>query len=130
MFASIFFPTLLGMLFNMAFLLTDGIFVGHGIGSYGLASINLIAPIMMLINGLGMMMGLGVSVVAAIHLSKGNNKAARINVTQAFGAGIFIRRADRLGELVLRLVVSFVQMCLADPSFSSSLLPRLQRQAP
>ena len=33
LFASIFFPTLLGMLFNMAFLLTDGIFVGHGIGS-------------------------------------------------------------------------------------------------
>ena len=90
LFASIFFPTLLGMLFNMAFLLTDGIFVGHGIGSYGLASINLIAPIMMLINGLGMMLGVGVSVVAAIHLSKGNNKAARINVTQAFGAGIFI----------------------------------------
>ena len=45
---------------------------------------------MMLINGLGMMLGVGVSVVAAIHLSKGNNKAARINVTQAFGAGVFI----------------------------------------
>ncbi len=88
LFASIFFPTLLGMLFNMAFLLSDGIFVGHGIGAYGLAAINLIAPIMMLINGLGMMLGVGASVVAAIHLSKGNNKAARINVTQAFGAGI------------------------------------------
>lgn len=90
LFASIFFPTLLGMLFNMAFLLTDGIFVGHGIGAHGLASINLIAPIMMTINGLGMMLGVGASVVAAIHLSKGNNKAARINVTQAFEAGILI----------------------------------------
>ena len=90
LFASIFFPTLLGMLFNMAFLLSDGIFVGHGIGAYGLAAINLIAPIMMLINGLGMMLGVGASVVAAIHLSKGNNKAARINVTQAFGAGIAV----------------------------------------
>ena len=46
LFASIFFPTLLGMLFSMAFIFTDGIFVGHGIGSHGLAAINLIGPIM------------------------------------------------------------------------------------
>lgn len=90
LFASIFFPTLLGMMFNMAFLLTDGIFVGHGIGEHGLATINLIGPIMMLINGLGMMLGMGASVVAAIHLSHGNVKAARINVTQAFMAGIAV----------------------------------------
>ena len=88
LFASIFFPTLLGMLFSMAFIFTDGIFVGHGIGSHGLAAINLVGPMMMLINGLGMMLGMGASVVAAIHLSHGNVKAARINVTQAFAAGI------------------------------------------
>ena len=84
LFRSVFIPTLLGMLFNMAFIITDGIFVGHGIGAYGLATINLIAPIMMLINGIGMMFGIGVSVVAAIHLGKENVKAARINVTQSF----------------------------------------------
>lgn len=88
LFARIFFPTLLGMLFSMAFIFTDGIFVGHGIGGYGLAAINLIGPLMMIINGLGMMLGVGVSVVAAIHLSQGNVKAARINVTQAFATGI------------------------------------------
>ena len=62
LFASLFFPTLLGMVFNMAFIFTDGIFVGHGIGDYGLASINLIGPLMMLINGMGMMLGVGASV--------------------------------------------------------------------
>lgn len=87
LFSSIFFPTLLGMMFNMAFILTDGIFIGHGIGGNGLAAINLVGPIMMIINGLGMMFGIGVSVIAAIHLSQGNTKAARINVTQAFLAG-------------------------------------------
>ena len=85
LFASIFFPTVLGMLFSMLFIVTDGIFVGHGLGSNGLAAINLIGPIMMLINGLGMMIGGGASVVAAIHLSQGNVKAARINATQAYG---------------------------------------------
>ncbi len=88
LFSRFFFPTLFGMLFSMAFIFTDGIFVGHGIGPHGLAAINLVGPIMMLISGLGMMLGIGSSVVAAIHLSHGNIKAARINVTQAFLAGI------------------------------------------
>ncbi|MBQ2508340.1 MAG: MATE family efflux transporter [Bacteroidales bacterium] len=88
LFRSLFIPTLLGMLFNIAFTLTDGIFVGHGIGAVGLASINLIAPVMLLVNGMGAMLGIGVSVVASIHLSRKNNKAARINVTQAFGTAI------------------------------------------
>lgn len=89
-FFSIFFPTLLGMVFNMSFILVDGILVGHGIGSHGLASINLIAPIMMLINGLGMMLGIGASVTGAIHLSQGNTKDARINTTQSFAAGCLL----------------------------------------
>lgn len=90
LFGQFFFPTLLGMVFNMAFIITDGIFVGHGIGPQGLAAINLVGPIMMLINGLGMMFGVGVSVVAAIHLAKGNTKAARLNTTQAFIAGTMV----------------------------------------
>lgn len=90
LFNSLFFPTLLGMIFNMAFIFTDGIFIGHGIGGHGLAAINLIGPIMMLINGLGMMLGVGASVVAAVHLSHNNVKAARINITQAFITGISI----------------------------------------
>lgn len=86
LFRSLFVPTLLGMMFNAAFTLTDGIFVGHGVGADGIACVNLIAPVMMLVTGLGMMFGIGGSVVAAIHMAQGNRKAARINVTQAFGA--------------------------------------------
>lgn len=90
LFRSIFVPTLLGMLFNVAFLLTDGIFIGIGVGAYGLACVNLVAPIMMVVTGLGMMFGVGASVIAAIHLSRSNEKAARINVTQAYYACIVI----------------------------------------
>lgn len=90
LFRSIFIPTLLGMLFNVAFTLTDGIFVGNGIGPDGLASINLSCPIMMIITGLGIMFASGSSVVAAIHLSKGNKKAAQINITQAYISSILI----------------------------------------
>lgn len=83
-------PTLLGMVFNMAFILTDGIFVGHGVGPEGLAAINLVGPLMMLVTGTGLMFGIGSTVVAAIHLSHDNVKAARINVTQAYVASTVI----------------------------------------
>lgn len=88
LFRSVFIPTLLGMMFNMAFVLTDGIFVGHGIGDDGLACINLAAPIMMFVTGAGMMFGIGSSVVGAIHLAQDNKKAARIIATQAYLASL------------------------------------------
>ena len=84
LFSSIFYPTLLGMMFNVAFTLTDGIFVGHAVGPHGMACVNLVAPIMMVVTGLGMMFGIGGSVVGAIHLAQENKKAARINITQAY----------------------------------------------
>ena len=96
LFSKIFFPTLMGMLSTMAFIFTDGIFVGRGIGPNGLAAINLVGPIMMLISGLGMMLGQGASVIAAIHLAKGNVKAARINITHTFMAGILMSMATGL----------------------------------
>lgn len=61
----------------------DGMFVGWGVGSNGIAAINICYPIFMLLTGFALMVGMGASVVASIHLSRKNVKAARINVTQA-----------------------------------------------
>lgn len=63
--------------------LADGAFVGHGAGTEALAAINIAAPIFDLMIGLGIMFGIGCSVISSIHLSKGNVKAARINATQS-----------------------------------------------
>lgn len=83
LFRKYFIPTLLGMLNMSAVTAIDGIFVGHGIGSDGIAAINICIPLLMLFTGVGLMVGAGSSVVASIHLSRGKEKAARINVTQA-----------------------------------------------
>lgn len=83
LFSRLFIPTLLGMLFSATLTIVDGIFVGHGVGSDGLAAVNIVAPLFMITTGVGLMFGLGVSVVAAIHLSQNKVKAARINITQA-----------------------------------------------
>ena len=83
LFARMFIPTLFGMLSMSAMIAIDGIFVGQGVGSAGIAAINLCVPLLMVFSGLGLMIGVGCSVTASIHLSKDNEKAARINVTQA-----------------------------------------------
>lgn len=83
LFAKLFFPTLLGLLFGAMLNIADGIFVGHGVGSDALAAVNVAAPIFLIATGTALLFGSGVSVVVAIHLSHGNYKAACINVTQA-----------------------------------------------
>lgn len=83
LFRKYFIPTLLGMLSMSAVTAIDGIFVGHGVGSDGIAAVNICAPLFMLCTGLGLMVGAGCSVVASIHLSRGKLRVARMNVTQA-----------------------------------------------
>ena len=84
LFYSIFYPTLLSMVFASLFTVADGIFVGQGVGSNALAAINIVSPLFLMTTGLALMFGAGVSVVASIHLSQDNGKAANINITQAF----------------------------------------------
>ncbi|MCR5314038.1 MAG: MATE family efflux transporter [Bacteroidaceae bacterium] len=83
LFIKLFIPTLMGLLFGSLLNVADGIFVGRGVGSDALAAINIVGPIFLITTGVSLMFASGVSVVAAIHLSKGNVKAANINVTQA-----------------------------------------------
>lgn len=82
-------PTIIGMLFAASMTITDGIFVGRFVGSDALAAVNIVAPFFMLATGIGLMFGVGVSVVASIHLSRGRVKAANINITQAYSVSLF-----------------------------------------
>ncbi len=83
LFRQMFFPTVFGMLFTAMFIITDGILVGRGLGSDALAAINIVAPIFMLSTGIGLVFGMGGSVLASIHLANGKAKTARICATQA-----------------------------------------------
>ncbi len=88
LFRKLFFPTLLGLLSSVVLNVADGIFVGRGVGSDALAAVNIVAPLFQIATGVALMFGSGVSIVAAVHLSRGNRKAANINVTQAFTVGL------------------------------------------
>lgn len=90
LFMAMFFPTLIGMFFNSALNICDGMFVGHGVGSNALAAINIVAPIFLICTGIGLMFGIGASVIGGIRMAEGNVKAARIIMTQAYIAGAII----------------------------------------
>ena len=90
LFTKMFIPTLLGMVSWSLLTVIDGIFVGRGVGSSGIAAINICYPIFLVLTGFALMVGMGVSVVASIHLSQDNVKAARINVTQAMWFSTFV----------------------------------------
>lgn len=90
LFRKYFIPTLFGMLSISAVTAVDGIFVGHGVGSDGIAAVNICIPMFMLFTGVGLMIGAGCSVVTSIQLSRGKLKAARLNVTQALAFATII----------------------------------------
>jgi putative MATE family efflux protein len=117
LFISLFVPTLLGMLAGSLLNLADGIFVGRGVGSDALAAVNVAAPVFMISTGISLMLGSGASVVAAIHLGKGDVKAADINITQAF-------------TVALAVIIPVVALIVAFPDTVCRLFGGSDRLAP
>ena len=119
LFRKMFFPTLVGMLFMSAQTLIDGVLVGRGVGADGIAAVNIVAPLWMVVSGLGLMFGIGASVVASMHLAEDNRKAARIILTQAYGVGTVV-------------VAVLVLLCLLMPrtfAYALGCSPALERYA-
>ena len=119
MFRKLFIPTLFGSLSICAVTAIDGIFVGQGTGSDGVAAVNIVVPLWMLFSGLELMVGSGCSVVAALHLSKGNEKAARLNVAQAL---LFTLAVTVVGCSLIMLMPEEVARMLGA---SDSLMPQV-----
>lgn len=95
LFRAMFFPTLVGMFFNSALNICDGMFVGHGVGPDALAAVNIVAPLFLVCVGIGLMFGIGASVVGSIRLS-GNDVA---------GAGGVMTRAYLAGGILFGLII-------------------------
>ena len=82
LFRKLLIPTVLGMVFSALFVITDGIFVGKGIGSDALAAVNITAPLFMIAAGIGLMFGVGASVVASIYLRENAKYQVLISLRQ------------------------------------------------
>lgn len=93
-------PTLLGMISSALFIIVDGIFVGRGIGSDAMAAVNIVAPLSMIMAGLGLMFGMGGGILASINLSREKTRIATINATQSTVVLLLI-------SLIITLSVAF-----------------------
>lgn len=120
LFRRLFFPTFLGMISVSAVTTIDGIFVGHGIGSDGIAAINLCIPLLMVLTGIALMVGMGSSVISSIFLSKGNVKMARVSITQALLSVTFVSVA------VVALIMFFPERSALMLGSSAHLLPMVK----
>lgn len=117
LFRKMFIPTLFGMLLASTLNLVDGAVVGQRVGSDGLAAVNIMSPLFLINTGIGLMFGSGVSIVAAMHLSRGSNKAANINITQAFSVALLIM------VIVSGIVVMFPEPTVRFLGGSDRLMP-------
>lgn len=54
-----FIPTLIGMMLMSVNIVIDGIFVGNGVGSVALASVNIAVPVFSIIISIALLIGIG-----------------------------------------------------------------------
>ena len=77
-------PAIVGMLVNALYNVVDSIFVGNGVGDIGLTAVAIAFPIMIIIMGIGMLIGIGASTLVSIRLGEQRLADAEIIVGNAF----------------------------------------------
>lgn len=105
-------PSVGGMLGISLYVLGDTMIVGRALGGQGLAALNISIPIINVLNGLGLLFGIGGS--TALSVNRGQNKHEKVNdiFTKSIGLSIFfgilftIFRIFFLDEFVLFLGAS------------------------
>ena len=67
-------PSMIAMLFSRFYSIVDGLFVGNSIGNVGLAAINLVYPIQVVLNATATGVGIGGSVLVSIYRGEGKER--------------------------------------------------------
>lgn len=83
LFMAYFIPTVSAMIVTALYIIVDGIFVGKGIGSDGVAAVGIVIPIFTVFQSIQLLFGVGGSTVASIALARGNQKSANNIFTQS-----------------------------------------------
>lgn len=130
LFAKCVIPAVITALFGVLYSVIDGIFVGRYLGEDALAAVNLVMPVIMIVEALSNMIAAGASVSISILLGKGNREAASrifsvsVKIILAFScvvavagfafAGAFIRLiAPGANEEAIRLGAEYLQVFAA-----------------
>ena len=83
-------PQMIGLLFNSVYLIVDGVFIGHRLGTDAMAAAAVSVPLMEILIALSMAIASGAGVLISGHLSRGEgDRAVRIfNVAFSCSVGL------------------------------------------
>ena len=82
-------PSISATLVTSIYILADTLMIGRGVGSLGIAALNILLPLFSLFFATGMMFGVGGSVLFSVAKGRGDEKAAKEHFTAAL-AGAFV----------------------------------------
>jgi putative MATE family efflux protein len=71
-----FIPAFIGVLANTLYNIVDRIFIGQGVGAEALSGVSVVFPIMLIMMGFGMLIGIGSGVMVSINLGRKDKQKA------------------------------------------------------
>lgn len=77
-------PAIVGMLVNALYNVVDRIYIGHGVGSLGIAGITVTFPIMLILMAVSMLIGMGANSLVSIRLGQDRKEEAEGIFNNAF----------------------------------------------
>ncbi|MDR3589207.1 MAG: MATE family efflux transporter [Negativicutes bacterium] len=83
-------PAITGMLVNALYNVVDSIFVGHGVGPIGLAAVTIAFPIMIILMGFGMLVGVGATTLISIRIGQQKKQEAEKILGNALILGLLL----------------------------------------
>jgi putative MATE family efflux protein len=79
-----FVPAFIGVFVNALYNIVDRIFIGQGVGAEALSGISVIFPVMLIMMGFGMLIGIGAGVLVSINLGRRDHKRAEQTLGTSF----------------------------------------------
>jgi putative MATE family efflux protein len=101
-------PAIIGMLVNAIYNIVDRIYIGQGVDSFGLAGVGLVMPIMLIIQAVAILVGVGANSLFAIRLGEGRSDEVEKIMGNAFTL-LFL-----LPAICIVLCLSFIKPILLD----------------
>jgi len=77
-------PAIIGMLVNAVYNIVDRIYIGQGVDALGIAGVGLVMPVMMIIQSVSMLVGIGANSLFSIRLGQGRSDEVEKIMGNAF----------------------------------------------
>lgn len=85
-----FIPAFVGVFVNALYNIVDRIFIGQGVSAEALSGISIVFPIMLIMMGFGMLIGIGSGVFVSINLGKKNKERAEKTLGTGFALMVVV----------------------------------------